>query len=224
MINLKKNIAVLLGTGVLLLSMGFMSEANVYADEVQAQSSAVTTQIATVTTTNLRVRKGPSTNASILGLVNTGDTLTVLGKDGQWYKVSYNGQEAYVHGDYVYISTGSEQKSLGQKVVDYALKFVGNPYVYGGTSLTYGADCSGFVMSVYKNFGISLPRTSSQQGKSGTYVNGIQNAKPGDLIWYSGHIAIYMGNGKIVHAANERLGITTSSVYFKSILGIRRIV
>ncbi len=225
MINLKKNIAVLLGTGVLLLGMGFVCDNNVYADEVPAQSSAVETKIATVTTTNLRVRKGPSTDTSIIGLVNTGETFTLLGEYGEWYKISYYGQEAYIHGDYANISTGiAQQKSLGQKVVNYALQFVGNPYVYGGTSLTNGTDCSGFVMGVYKNFGISLPRTSGQQGNSGTYVNGLQNAKPGDLIWYSGHIAIYMGNGKIVHAANERLGITVSSVYFKSILGIRRIV
>lgn len=224
MINLKRNIAVLLSTGVLLLGAGFVCDYNVYADEEPAQSSTVETKIATVTTTNLRVRKGPSTDTSILALVNTGETFTLLEEAGEWYKISYKGQEAYIHGDYAYISTGTEQeKNLGQKVVDYALQFVGNPYVYGGTSLTKGADCSGFVMNVYKNFGISLPRTSSLQGNSGKYVNGLQNAKPGDLIWYSGHIAIYMGDGKIVHAANERLGITVSSVYFKSILGIRRI-
>ena len=225
MINLKKSIAVLLGTGVLLLGTGFAYDYNVYADEAQAVKSAVETKIATVTTTNLRVRKGPSTDTSILGLVNTGDTFTLLGESGEWYKISYYGQEAYIFGEYATISTGTiKQKTLGERVVDYALQFVGNPYVYGGTSLTYGADCSGFTMSVFNNFGIYLPRTSSQQGASGTYVNGIANAKPGDLIWYSGHVAIYMGNGRIVHAANSRLGITTSSVYFRPILGIRRIV
>lgn len=225
MINLKKNIAVILGTGILLLGTGFAYDNNVYADEVQAKSVSVETKIATITTTNLRVRKGPSTDTSVLGLVNTGDTFTLLGESGEWYKISYYGQEAYIHGDYATISTGTAiQKSLGQRVVDYALQFVGNPYVYGGTSLTNGADCSGFTMRVFQNFGIYLPRTSSMQGKSGTYVNGIQNAKPGDLIWYSGHVAIYMGNGRIVHAANSRLGITTSSVYFRPILGIRRFV
>ena len=225
MINLKKNIAVMLSTGVLLLGTGFVYDYNAYADEVQAVSNAIETKIATVATTNLRVRKGPSTDTSILGLVNTGDTFTLLGESGEWYKISYYGQEAYIFGEYATISTGTvQQKTLGERVVDYALQFVGNPYVYGGTSLTYGADCSGFTMSVFKNFGIYLQRTSSQQGASGTYVNGIANARPGDLIWYSGHVAIYMGNGRIVHAANSRLGITTSSVYFRPILGIRRIV
>ena len=78
--------------------------------------------------------------------------------------------------------------ALGQQIVDFAVKHVGNPYVYGGTSLTEGADCSGFVQSVFSNFGISLPRTSGEQGKSGSYVDGVANAQPGDLVWYSGHI------------------------------------
>lgn len=113
---------------------------------------------------------------------------------------------------------------LGRQIADYAMKFIGNPYVYGGTSLTNGADCSGFVQSVYKHFGISLPRTSSEQGKSGRAVNGLDNARPGDLVWYSGHIGIYIGNGKIVHASNPKNGIITSNATYRTILGIRRIV
>ncbi len=124
-------------------------------------------------------------------------------------------------------STGSSQSSdseLGTQIVNYALQFVGNPYVYGGTSLTDGADCSGFVMSVFANFGISLPRTSGEQGASGSSVDGLGNAKPGDLIWYSGHIGIYTGNGQIVHASNSRDGIIVSKADYRPILSIRRIV
>lgn len=121
-------------------------------------------------------------------------------------------------------SSSSSTTSLGQQIVDYAMKFIGNPYVYGGTSLTNGADCSGFVQSVYKHFGISLPRHSGDQGKSGRAVDGLSNAKPGDLIWYSGHIGIYIGNGKIVHASNPKNGIITSNATYRTILGIRRIV
>ena len=113
---------------------------------------------------------------------------------------------------------------LGQQIADYAMKFIGNPYVYGGTSLTNGADCSGFVQSVYKHFGISLPRTSGEQGKSGRAVDGLDNARPGDLIWYSGHIGIYIGDGKIVHASNPKNGIIISNATYRTILGIRRIV
>lgn len=114
--------------------------------------------------------------------------------------------------------------ALGQQIVDYAEQFVGNPYVYGGTSLTKGADCSGFVMSVYSHFGISLPRTSGEQGASGSGVSSIDNARAGDLVWYSGHIGIYMGNGKLVHASNKKEGIKISDVTYRKILGVRRIV
>ncbi len=113
---------------------------------------------------------------------------------------------------------------LGGQIANYALQFVGNPYVYGGTSLTGGADCSGFVMSVYQNFGISLPRTSGEQGSCGVDVGGIGNAQPGDLVWYSGHIAIYIGNGQIVHAASQASGIKVSNAGYRAILSVRRIV
>ena len=123
-------------------------------------------------------------------------------------------------------SSGSTQASsgLGQQIANYALQFVGNPYVYGGTSLTNGADCSGFVMSVYKNFGISLPRTSGEQGQCGTDVGGLGNARPGDLVSYSGHIGIYIGNGQIVHASSAKTGIKVSNAGYRPILSVRRIV
>lgn len=119
---------------------------------------------------------------------------------------------------------GKNDTELGKEIADYALQFVGNPYVYGGTSLTSGADCSGFVQSVYKHFGISLPRTSGEQGASGRAVEGIEHAKPGDLVWYSGHIGIYIGDGKIVHASNPKNGIIISEATYRKILGVRRII
>ncbi|MDE7061742.1 MAG: C40 family peptidase, partial [Lachnospiraceae bacterium] len=122
-------------------------------------------------------------------------------------------------------STSSDSSvSLGRQIADYALQFVGNPYVYGGTSLTDGADCSGFVQSVYKNFGILLPRTSGEQGACGISVGGLDAAQPGDLIYYSGHIGIYIGNGQIVHASTSQSGIKVSSANFRPILSVRRIV
>ena len=111
----------------------------------------------------------------------------------------------------------------GQAVVDFALQFVGNPYVYGGTSLTNGADCSGFVMSVYNNFGVSLPHSSAADRSVGASVGGLENAQPGDIICYSGHVGIYVGNGQIVHASTARTGIIVSSASYRSILSIRRI-
>lgn len=113
--------------------------------------------------------------------------------------------------------------STGADVVKFAKQFVGNPYVYGGTSLTNGADCSGFVMSVYANFGVSLPHSSAADRNVGAAVNGIENAQPGDIICYSGHVGIYAGDGQIVHASTSKTGIIVSSATYRSILSIRRI-
>ena len=111
----------------------------------------------------------------------------------------------------------------GQQVADYACKFIGNPYVAGGTSLTNGADCSGFVMAVYQSFGISLPRSSYAQAGVGTAVS-YSEAKPGDIIYYGGHVGIYIGNGQIVHASTERTGIKITAATYRSIITVRRIV
>ena len=111
----------------------------------------------------------------------------------------------------------------GVDVANFALQFVGNPYVYGGTSLTNGTDCSGFVMRVYENFGVSLPRTSATQRSSGYDVGSIDNAQPGDIICYSGHVGIYVGNGQIVHASTAKTGIIVSSATYRQILSVRRI-
>ena len=111
----------------------------------------------------------------------------------------------------------------GQAVVDFAKQFVGNPYVYGGTSLTNGADCSGFVMSVYANFGVSLPHSSAADRNVGYAVSSLAEAQPGDIICYSGHVGIYAGDGMLVHASTSKTGIIISSATYRNILSIRRI-
>ena len=116
--------------------------------------------------------------------------------------------------------SGSE---LGAAVANYACQFVGNPYVWGGTSLTNGADCSGFVMSVYNNFGVSLPHSSAADRSVGSSVGGLENAQPGDIVCYSGHVGIYIGNGQIVHASTAKTGIIISDAGYRSVLSVRRI-
>ena len=121
-------------------------------------------------------------------------------------------------------SSSSSGSGAGSSVVDFATQFVGNPYVWGGTSLTGGADCSGFTQSVYANFGVSLPRTSYEQQNAGTEVS-YADAQPGDLICYGGHVAIYMGNGRIVHASNSVDGIKISdNAAYRTIVSVRRLV
>lgn len=108
------------------------------------------------------------------------------------------------------------------------MNFVGNPYVYGGTSLTRGADCSGFIQTIYRNFGYSLPRTSGEQSRAGRAVS-LSSLQPGDILYYTSggsvnHVAIYIGNGKVVHASNPRDGIKVSSYNYRTPAGARRII
>lgn len=117
----------------------------------------------------------------------------------------------------------SSGSSKGQEIANFACKWVGNPYKAGGTSLTNGADCSGFVWAVYNNFGISLPRSSYAQSGVGKAVS-YSEAQPGDIIYYGGHVGIYIGNGEIVHASTERTGIRRASATYRSIITIRRVI
>jgi hypothetical protein len=188
---------------------------------------------ATVTVEALRVRKEASTESDILSLVNKDEDLAVVEEGDEWVRVEVDDEEGYVFKEYVTIaeklSTAKTIKELnyGQGVSDvrvdlvqYALQFVGNRYVWGGESLTNGVDCSGFTMKIYEKYGIYLPHSSKAQPSYGTKIKASE-AQPGDLFFYGSgstisHVGIYIGDGKIVHASNKRDGIKISNSNYRT--------
>lgn len=191
----------------------------------------------------LNVRKEPSQDCSIATRVENGEHLEILEDEvNGWYKININNLEGYVSAEYVdsiytlpvaesimnlvagnksgatYSTSDQSVSQTAIDIINYAYQFLGNPYVYGGNSLTNGIDCSGFCKQIYAAFGYSLPRTSSAYPNAGTRIN-YKDAKPGDILVYryndgSGHVAIYIGNGKIVHASTPATGICISNAYF----------
>ena len=176
-----------------------------------------------------RMRKSKSKKAKTIKKLKIGTKVTVLSTSGSWRKIKVGGKTGYVRKKSVYINTRSPKlkRSTYNKVktvASFAQRFVGNPYVWGGTNLNTGADCSGFVKSVYKSFGYNLPRSSSSQRRAGRKVS-YKKKQPGDLICYNGHVAIYIGNGKIVHASSRKTGIKISpKANYRKVLSVRRIV
>ncbi|MCI6857737.1 MAG: C40 family peptidase [Eubacterium sp.] len=193
------------------------------------QVEAATIMTGTVSSVNLDLRVRKSAKSPRLAVLHRGDVVSVLTFNKKKVKVQINGLTGYVKGKYITLSNGTTASKativdMGQQVANYAVQFVGNPYRWGGSSLTNGTDCSGFVMSVYRKFGKALPHSSYEQRRCGKKVKGgLRNAKAGDIICYSGHVAIYMGNNTIVHASNPRDGIKiTYGVAYRSIVAIRR--
>lgn len=214
--------------------------------EVYELVDDVKTKLATVKANVLNVRSKASTSSSVVTQVPKGLVLEILEEQPDWIKISVGEKTGYVAAAYVDIKTGFKQavsaeeeqaiinlekkrkesqankavSSLRQQIVSYALRFKGNPYVWGGTSLTRGADCSGFTQSVLKKFGIYIPRTSRAQSRSGKRVS-MNNIQPGDLIFYRkngvvNHVAMYIGNGKVIGAASRKEGIIIKDYNYRT--------
>lgn len=197
----------------------------------KAEELAVT--MARVTTDSLKVRAEASTESEVITLVPNGEELEVVSVEGDWVKVYLDDEEVFVSAEYVEVSSelataitmtellyGQGVSDIRVDICQYAKEFLGNPYVWGGTSLTSGADCSGYVLSVFKKYGVKLPRTSREQANCGTVIK-VSEAKPGDLIFYGNgktinHVAIYIGGGQVIHASSPKTGIRISNVSYRS--------
>ena len=201
--------------------------------------------------TCLNIREGSGMEYPVIARLPKDGYCEVKKEEGAWCYIESEEIEGYVYK--AYLETGMNQETYlrrtgreepvyaykvetvemntagkGQEIADFALQFVGNPYVWGGTSLTSGADCSGFVQSVYRNFGISLPRVAADQAQAGTRVS-LEQLQTGDLIFYADggaiyHVVLYLGNGQVVHASSAATGIKISPVNWQNaVWGVRLI-
>lgn len=204
-----------------------------------AKADEVKTMTARVTAQTLYVREQMNTECKILTLVPADEELEVLEEHEEWIKVVVDNDEGYVNKAYVTLGyelpkgvaltelqESAEVSKKNVSIVEYAKRFLGNPYVWGGTSLTKGTDCSGFTMGIYAEFGIPLPHSSSAQSRMGTKVSASE-AKPGDLFFYGSgssvsHVAMYIGNGQVIHASTERTGIKISNASYRTPITVRR--
>lgn len=208
-----------------------------------AEAEAIAQQeiktVATVNTETLNVRAEKSTEAAVLSQVGNSEAFTVNSIADGWVEISVDDSVGYISQDYVTVAQALptaktiEQVKYGDgvsdvraSVVSYALQFVGNRYVWGGTSLEKGVDCSGFTMRILGKYGISLPHSSKAQPSYGTKISASE-AKPGDLFFYGSgrsisHVAIYIGNGQIVHASNKRDGIKVSNAFYRNPICVAR--
>lgn len=208
-----------------------------------AQADSVVKELATVNADGLKLREAPSLDAPVYDMVAYGEELEVLdnGSGSDWVGVDFDGNKLYVSSDYVTVDTklktalnmteflyGAGVSDVRVELCEYAKQFVGNPYVWGGTSLTKGADCSGFVLSIFAKYGISLPHSSRAQANSGTRIK-MSEAKPGDLVFYAkggriNHVAIYIGGGQVISASSPKTGIRIASAYYRTPVAVTRIL
>ncbi len=198
-----------------------------------ARASSIVTPIATVTTDSLKVREQPNTDCPVITMVPEGEELEAKEEMGDWVRIDLDGEDAYVSAEYVEVEEklmtaitmsellyGEGVSDVRVDLCEYAKQFVGNPYVWGGTSLNNGADCSGFVLSIFAHYGITLPHSAAGQSHYGTEVSASE-LRPGDLVFYAkggriNHVAIYIGNGQVLHASSPSTGIRISSMYYRT--------
>lgn len=210
-------------------------------EEANERAAGCLATVAKVKADMLMVREEPNTDCTILTRVAYDEELEAVELLDGWVKVNIDNKFGYVSAEYVDVyqtlpkgvtieelSYGDGISNTAVDLIEYAKQFLGNPYVYGGTSLTNGTDCSGFTMRIFEHFGYGLSRTSREQANNGTRVS-LSEIQPGDLLFYShggsiGHVAIYIGNGQIIHASTERTGIIIGNAFYTTPVCATRII
>lgn len=202
--------------------------------DAKLRANEIVRTVAVANTDGLNVREQANTESVIVTQIPKGEELEYVETADGWVKVSIDGEDAYVSEEYVTVENrldtaitmsellyGAGVSDVRVELVEYAKQFVGNPYVWGGTSLTKGADCSGFVLAVYKKFGVSLPHHSGSQAKQGSKISA-SDLQPGDLVFYGNgsgsinHVAIYIGGGQVIHASSPKTGIKISKYNYRT--------
>ena len=202
----------------------------------------------------INIREEANTESKVVGKIAKNAICEVVSTKGEWFEIESGEIKGYISGEYLYTGIAANEKAeellaegkelevaltimeyrygkgvtdIQMEVCEYALQFVGNAYKWGGTSLTKGADCSGFTLAVYSKYGVSLPHSSKAQANCGRRVD-ISEIQPGDLVFYGGknihHVAMYIGNGQVVHAWNSKAGITTTSMYYNTPTRVMRVL
>lgn len=210
--------------------------------EAKQKGEELASAIAVSTADSLNIREMPNTDAEVVTQVAAGEILDIVEiQDDGWIKVYLDDEEVYVSADYVEVKSdlntaitlteliyGEGVSDIRVDLCQYAKQFLGNPYVWGGTSLTKGADCSGFVKSVFANFGVSLPRTSREQANTGSKISA-SDLQPGDLVFCAkggtvNHVALYIGGGQVIHASSPKTGIKISSYNYRTPYKMTRVL
>ena len=221
---------------------GYVKSEFLFTGDVAAQKAEeVKSTMATSNTMTLNARTEPNTECSIWTTIAEGEELQVLEDLGDWIKVDVDGDECYVAKEFVTLAEelpkamtltelqyGQGVSDVRVDMIQYACQFVGNRYVWGGTSLTNGVDCSGFTMRIYEKYGIYLPHSSKAQANCGTRIDASQ-AKPGDLFFYGSgksisHVAMYIGGGQVVHASSAKTGIKISNAFYRTPICVVRLL
>lgn len=206
----------------------------VHSDYVNVSAEQASGQIGKVIGSNVRFRAGAGTHTQILGEFAYGTRVTVFEREGDWYRVCYNGTVGYIHAEYLLVNVDSAPTVGASTLIETAKRYLGVPYVYGGSAPGTGFDCSGFVQYVFRQHGISLNRTADQQYQYDGVAVSRANLQPGDLLFFSNsggsvdHVGMYIGDNQLIHASYSAKKVIisdiTSSYYVTNYIGAKRVL